>query len=245
LAWLGVFHPLVAIYLYCFLRATAEPPPHLLGIDGSPVRVVDLDGLVAWVSDTAGPAVMATPERARQHDGVVRAALERETPLPARFGQVITDETALGDAVSSRRSAFEAALKHVAGAVEMTVRMLMPSQGKSAGGDPMKDVDNPTTTGRDYLERVAAVQRQERNLLAEEGIVRGRVSSAVRGLVRAESFAGAAQGSSMATLSHLVPRENVEAYRSALLVLRDETPALAIMVSGPWAPYSFTEGVRV
>jgi hypothetical protein len=245
LAWLGVFDPLVAIYLYCFLRATAEPPPHLLGIDGSPVRVADLDGLVAWVSETERPAITATPERARQHDRVVRAALERQTPLPARFGQIMTDETALGDAVSSRRAAFDAALKHVAGAVEMTVRMLMPSEGKSAGAEPMKHSNKPTTTGRDYLDRVAAVQRQERNLLAEEGIVRGRVSSAVGGLVRAESFARAAPGSSMATLSHLVPRENIEAYRSALLVLRDETPALAIMVSGPWAPYSFTEGVRV
>jgi hypothetical protein len=73
--------------------------------------------------------------------------------------------------------------------------------------------------------------------------VRDRVSAALRGLVRAESFIAATPGSGMATLSHLVPRENLEAYRSALLVLRDEAPALAIMVSGPWAPYSFTEGV--
>ena len=71
--------------------------------------------------------------------------------------------------------------------------------------------------------------------------MRERVSSAVQGLVRAEAFTGASAGSSMATLSHLVPRENVETYRSALLQLRSNEPTLAIMVSGPWAPYTFTE----
>jgi hypothetical protein len=233
----------VAIYLYCFLRATAEPTPPVLGIDGSPVRAVDLGGFGAWVSDTAGSAVPATPDRARQHDRVVRAALERETPLPARFGQIVPDETALREAVSSRRAAFEAALGRVTGMVEMTVRILVPRRENWASAGP--STEKPTTTGREYLERVAAVQREERNVLAEEGIVRGRVSSAVQGLVRAESFAHATTGSSMATVSHLVPREHIETYRSALLVLRDETPALAIMVSGPWAPYSFTEGVGV
>jgi Gas vesicle synthesis protein GvpL/GvpF len=232
------------IYLYCLLRATAEPPPHLLGIDALPVRAVDLGGLGAWVSDTAAPAIVPTPERARRHDQVVRTALDRETPLPARFGQIVTDEMTLAESVSSRRTAFESALERVAGTVEMTVRMLMPSAANLASAAQVTEAGKGSMTGRGYLERVAAAQRQERNLLAVEEIVRGRVSSAVQELVRAESFTGAIPGSNLATLSHLVPRENVEAYRSALLVLRNEERALAIMVSGPWAPYSFTEGIR-
>lgn len=239
----GAFHTRLAIYLYCLLRAVREPPAHLLGIDGSLVRAVDLGGLGAWVSDTAAPTMVASPEGARSHDRVVRTALERETPLPARFGQIVADEAALAEVVSSRRAAFESALETVAGTVEMTVRVLVPSGADAGGAGKVTESGKGATSGRDYLERVAAVQRQERNLLAEGGIVRDRVSAAVRGLVRAEAFAGATAGSSMATLSHLVPRENVEAYRSALLVVRDGEPALAIMVSGPWAPYSFTEVV--
>lgn len=195
------------------------------------------------MSDSASPTMVASPERARIHDGVVRTALERETPLPARFGQIVANEAALAEVVSSRRAAFESALERVAGAVEMTVRVLVPTGAEALEATKIRESGKGTTSGRDYLEQLAAVQRQERNLLADGGIVRGRVSAAVRGLVRAEVCAGAAAGSSMATLSHLVPRENVEGYRSALLVLRDERPALAIMVSGPWAPYSFTEVV--
>jgi hypothetical protein len=231
----------LAIYLYCLLRAARKPPAHLLGIDGAPVRTIDLGGFGAWVSDFSEATVAPSPDRARSHDRVVRAVLDEETPLPARFGQVVATEADLTQVVSSRRIAFESALQMVAGTVEMTVRVLLPSSAEAVETDQGPSSKEAVVSGRSYLQRVAAVQRQERNLLAEGGIVRERVNSAVGDLVRAESFAGATSGSTMATVSHLVPRENVHAYRSALLVLRDAEPALAIMVSGPWAPYSFTE----
>ena len=235
------FRTRLAIYLYCVLRATREPPAGLLGIDRSPVRAVDLAGLGAWVSDIATTPIVPSPGRAQSHDRVVRAALESETPLPARFGQVVASEMELRAALSERRQALESALKRVEGAIEMTVRMLVPAPTNDASARQVGGAGEGK--GREYLERVAAVQRQERNVLAKAEIVRDRVRSAVEGLVRAESFSGAVAGSSLATVSHLVPKENVDAYRSALLALRSGDPALAIMVSGPWAPYSFSEGM--
>ena len=232
----------MAIYLYCVLRATPEPPPTLLGIDGAPVRGVDLGGLAAWVSEMASMTVVPSPQRAKEHDRVVRVALESETPLPARFGQVVAGEDELRAVLSERRSTLESGLDRVAGAVEMTVRMLVPAPRRVPIDSPVvgpKGADS----GRRYLERVAAVQREERNVLATAGILRDRVSSAVGDLVRAQSFAGAVAGSSLVTLSHLVPRERIEAYRRALQTLRQQDPALTIMISGPWAPYSFTEGI--
>jgi Gas vesicle synthesis protein GvpL/GvpF len=229
------------LYLYCLLRAASDPPAGLAGVDDTPVRAIDLGGLGAWVSDVSGATLVASPARARSHDRVVRSALDRETPLPARFGQVVADVAALTEMVASRRATLESALEAVAGSVEMTVRVLLAPEGKEVAAPPQALSGTRRITGRDYLERAAADKRRERNLLAQEGIVRERVSSAVRGLVRAEAFTSASAGSTMATLSHLVPRENVETYRSALLQLRSNEPTLAIMVSGPWAPYTFTE----
>lgn len=231
----------MAIYLYCVLRATREPPPNLAGIDGAPVRAIDLSGLGAWVSDAEATTVVPSPARARDHDRVVRAALEGETPLPARFGQVVAGEDELRAALAERREALEAALEKVAGSVEMTVRMLVSVQ-RSAPHEPTAGRQG-AEGGRRYLEQVAALQREERNVLARAEQIRDRVNSAVGDLVRAQSFAGAVPGSSLATLSHLVPRDGIVAYRRALQTLREEDPALAIMVSGPWAPYSFSEGI--
>lgn len=232
----------MAIYLYCVLRATREPPAGLRGIDAAPVRSVDLSGFGAWVSDVAATAIIASPERAQEHDRVVRAALEQETPLPARFGQVVAGESELRATLSERRTGFQAALDRVEGAVEMTIRLLVPS----ATGEERRDDATPVEgnpSGRRYLERLAAARREERNVLAKAALIRERVSAVVGQLVRAQAFASAGAGSSLITLSHLVPRENIAAYRNALLALRKEDPALAIMVSGPWAPYSFTEGL--
>lgn len=213
-----------------------------MGIDGAPVRAIDLSGLGAWVSDMGAATVVPSPERAREHDRVVRAALESQTPLPARFGQVLAGEDALRAALSERRDVLEAALEKVEGAVEMTVRMLVPVP-KSEPLEKAEVGRQGAESGRGYLERIAALQREERNVLATAGIIRDRVNSAVGDLVRAQSFAGAVAGSSLATLSHLVPRERIDAYRRALQRLREEDPALTIMVSGPWAPYSFTEDI--
>jgi hypothetical protein len=210
-----------------------------VGVDDSPVRAVDANGLGAWVSDTAA-SIAASPARARSHDRVIRVALEDETPLPARFGQIVADDATLRAALAERRSVLRAALERVEGAVEMTVRLLVsPDEAVAERPAPLSS----ERSGRHYLEQVAARERAERNVLAKAAVVRDRVSGAVGALVRAESFAGAAPGSTLATLSHLVPREHIEAYRSALHALRAEDPALAIMVSGPWAPYSFAEGV--
>jgi hypothetical protein len=144
--------------------------------------------------------------------------------------------------LAERRSVLRASLERVEGAVEMTVRMLVPpiEAAEVSRGAPL----SAGRGGRHYLEQVAARERAERNVLAKSAVVRDRVTAAVGALVRAESFGGAAPGSTLATLSHLVPREHIDAYRSALHALRAEDPALAIMVSGPWAPYSFAEGVR-
>jgi hypothetical protein len=230
----------LAIYLYCLVRATADPPTGLLGIDGLPVRPVDVGGLRAWISETSQTQVAATVDRARSHDRVVRAAMEIETPLPARFGQVVADHAVLEHVLASRRDAFDAALESVAGAVEMTIQVRMQTESQ-----PRKTFPEPGSAeggrGRRYLEHVAAEHRREQNVLAEERIVRERVRQAVGPLVRGEAFAGTSAGSNVASLSHLVPRERVSAYRSAIHALRLDDPALSLRVTGPWAPYSFTQ----
>lgn len=229
----------MAIYLYCLLRARVDPPSALLGIDGVPVRAVEVAGLRAWISETPQTQVAPTVDRAREHDRVVRAAMEVETPLPARFGQVVADHAALERTIASRREALAAALESVAGAVEMTVRVRIPVPGPAESSpDPRSAGEG---RGRRYLERVAAAHRREQNVLAEEQIVRERVRQAVGSLVRAEAFAGTSARSQVASLSHLVPRDGITAYRSAIQALRVDNPALSLRVTGPWAPYSFTQ----
>ena len=230
----------MAVYLYCLLRATVDPPPGLLGIDGSLVQAVELGGLRAWISETPHTQIAPTVDRAREHDRVVRAAMEVETPLPARFGQVVADHAALERVIGSRREGLTAALDSLAGAVEMTVQVRITAASLPTDSAP-RATSEEQGRGRRYLEQVAAVHRREQNVLAEEQVTRERVRQAVGPLARAEAFTGTSAGSRVASISHLVPRDGVKAYRSAIQALRVDNPALSLRVSGPWAPYSFAQ----
>ena len=229
--------PPMPTYLYCLLSDTSGvSAPTLRGLDGTPVRVVDAGPVVAWVSDLDEAAVSVSVERVRAHDAVVRAVLEMHTPLPARFGQTFPDDAALGTAVERRREALLQAVARVWGTVEMTVRALL-DPSPAAGGNPLTG-----ESGREYLAWLRERQRAEREARAQADFLHKRISDAVLGTVREEARAAPARSSACSlSVSHLVPRDAVTAYRLTIRALIESDPQLRLMVSGPWAPYSFAE----
>jgi hypothetical protein len=245
----------VRTYLYCLLTRRAERAPDgLRGVSGAPVRVVPVGPIAAWVSDV-GEAPATTAENARAHDRVVRAAMEIETPLPARFGQLFDSEEAARAAVLERRDGIMAALRKVEGGCEMTVRILagkaeaaeasaaaVPAGGAPAAG---RAAPGPTRGGREYLDRLRARHSAERSRREEAEFLHDRVRRAVAGLVREEARAPAFARARSIAVSHLIARGDVSRYRTALRTLQETEPALRVMVSGPWAPYSFAELERV
>ena len=165
----------------------------------------------------------------------VRAVLEMHTPLPARFGQTFPDDAALGTAVERRREALLRALARVRGAVEMTVRALLDPAPVALGPAP------PGESGREYLAWLRKRERKERAARAQADFLHRRISDAVLGVVREEARAPAQSSACSLSVSHLVPRDAVTNYRLTIRALTEGGPQLRLMVSGPWAPYSFAE----
>ncbi|HJR43032.1 MAG TPA: GvpL/GvpF family gas vesicle protein [Gemmatimonadaceae bacterium] len=235
-------------YLYCLTRAGAEPAPALLGLDGAPVRVVDAGGLGAWVSDVDVPPPV-TVERARAHDGVIRAAMEQGTPLPARYGQLLASDAALRQELEDRAASVRLALERVDGSVEMTLRL-----GLGESYVP-KSFEVNQLSGREYLERLREAERSDEGRRRRAEFLQRRVAGAVAGVVRGEVVSTGARDRATLVISHLVPREQVAAYRRAVrdavrAIVEQESsstdaPAsVPVMISGPWAPYSFAELAR-
>lgn len=254
----------MAIYLYCLTDPGCAPAADLRGLGGAPVRVVPLAGSArsaAWVSDLPGELGPVTPELARIHDRVVRAALSRETPLPARFGQSFAGEEALRRALEARAEAIVHALERVRGGVEMTVRVLLSEPGSAAReGDTTGDAAGrdrassatgdlapgdpgggaPVGVGRAYMDRLRDRQQGSAALRRKAEFLQARVSRAVDAVVREEVCSTVMPGTHSFSLSHLVAREAVGQYRLAVDSLVQGDPSLRLLVSGPWAPYSFT-----
>jgi hypothetical protein len=231
------------IYGYCVRRAD-EPAPadDLKGISGAGVYLLEESGLGLWYSDlgrTPAPEV----QHLREHDVVVREALRSATPLPLRFGATFAGIGAARATLRERREEFHASLETVADRVEMGIRV---SQAATHEGrvisPPTARVAPPAgtiRTGREYLEN----RRRELDTAAAARARAEKAADQVEALLsdlelptRREIIAD--QGV-LALVAHLVQRSGVHAYRSRVEMMRASLPELHLVLTGPWAPYSF------
>jgi hypothetical protein len=211
-------------HLYCLLPAGNDSAPP---VDEPAVRALATGGIVAWVGDTVDDRLprdrtKATRE-AVEHDRIVGLALARgTTPIPASLGDPYpTDEAVLSD-ISGRMSEIRELLATVDGAVEMAV-ILSVSTRPHAG----REVPDAAHPGRAYLEQL-------RDLPAVAAAAADAVDARLgeSAIARTRRTDGARVG-----LSHLIKRDQVDAYRKAALSCLSDR--YRMLVDGPRAPYSF------
>ena len=103
------------IELVAIMDADAPPPPAQL-------RALAAGGLTAVV----GPATdeEATAELLWRHEELVEELMADRDVLPVRYGTRFADDEDAAQAVAARRATLTAALEHVRGAVELSVRAI-------------------------------------------------------------------------------------------------------------------------
>jgi hypothetical protein len=175
-------------------------------------------------------AAVVEPGRARAvnrrnvlaYDHMVRELADRVAAiLPARFNTVVADEGEIAAALAARRPHLLAALRHVRGRVQVTVRI---PAGRAAAPDKARRAGVVRPTGTEYL-------RSRR--IPEIDPVR----AAVRKIVRDERVE---RHTSLASIHHLVPAASVDAYWRAVVGAADAA-GLRLVITGPFPPYAFAE----
>lgn len=221
------------LYLYCLVEDVDVLGEPVRGIAGAPVRLEEIEGLGVLVSDFNDDAVPVTNENALDHAAAVRSVLDRTTPLPFRFGTLVTEQQ-LRSYVSARKPALENNLAQVRGCVEMSVKIIW---------NVPRDKDEPEEPRHGIGTTFLAAKRRE-ILGSELRAAQAREISAwlhnsVSGLTRAEKVTTQPSERLFLTAAHLVGRVNVERYREKTAEVRNERPDLHFLFSGPWPPYSF------
>jgi hypothetical protein len=219
---------------YCIRRRADPPPPSdLTGIDGHPVHAVEAGELAVWVSaEAAGPA---TVERVRQYDAVVRAAMRSATPLPLRYGTRFADEAEAIQLLLARAAELEGALERVAGRVEMGLRVVWkePPPARPAADAAAR----PPHSGREYLERRRAEIQADEEIQTRAGALLDRLDRHFPG-VPVVRTTGSERGV-VGSLAHLVQVDSLAPYRALVQSARDDLVEAGLVLTGPWAPYSF------
>jgi gas vesicle protein GvpL/GvpF len=182
------------IHLYAFVQGLRELDA---GLEARPF------GPVVAVTGGEEPAPL-------QHGLVVEGLLDRaDAVLPVRFGERFASDEDLAAAVEPRLEALEHQLGHVAGCVEIGVRVVSSREPTDAPG------------GAAYMQA-----RLREQLAAEE--VHRALEAEARDSVRTSRDAG-----------YLVERGDVGGFSLAVERLLESHPALDVLCTGPWAPYSF------
>ncbi|CAN5711917.1 GvpL/GvpF family gas vesicle protein [soil metagenome] len=231
------------IYGYCVRRAD-DPAPgdDLTGITGASVYLLEERGLGLWYSELDRSPV-AEVQQLREHDAVVRAALRSATPLPLRFGATFKDEDVARAKLRERSEIFFSSLEAVADRLEMGIRVSPVAADRSteilAREDQAVAPADTIRTGREYLE---ARRRQldstaAARLWAEEAAA--RVEAHLSDLELPTKREIIVDQGVLALVAHLVQRSEVRTYRSRVEAMRESVPELHLVLTGPWAPYSF------
>ena len=224
------------LYVYCLAEGTVGPNLTPSGVSGAEVRIVELvEDLSALVSVYRSEEFQVSRKNALAHHEVVRSITEHTTPLPTRFGTVVTIEQ-LRNYVSTHQEAIKAKLAHIRGGVEMNVRMI----GTVASTAISQDAENAGGPGTAFL-----LEKRRKILREEAGAAqRAEMSAWLReklgDLIKDEKISVTpSETVILGRADHLIARADVQNYRTKMAKAIEERPEIRFMVSGPWPPYSF------
>lgn len=217
------------LYAYCL---SSNVPPEkvadLRGIQGTVPRVLAGDGMAAVVSDIEDREVTLARENVVAHERVIDSVLQWTTPLPFRFGVVVSPERLL-DYLGREREVLLQALTRVDGCVEMNVKIA--GAGERGAGD-LADTKPGVGPGMAFL---MAKQRE-----SQEWKIAEELHQAVAGLIREKRIGDPKRGFRIVSNAFLVERSRLAAYQDRLNEFKKRWPAARFLTSGPWPPYSFT-----
>jgi hypothetical protein len=207
------------IHLYAFARKLPALPT-ATGLADTPLERVDVGGIAAIFTTHGHDELEPSRDLALVHGRVITLLdTHAHDVLPVRFGERFGDVEQLRAAVGERRLELEASFARVSGCVEIGLRLL----------DERRAEPRPASTGTEYMRALQASGAGNRD--AEDAHRRlEALSRAARVSSRpGESFCA----------SYLVPRSRVAEVRQVVERWTAEHPDVALVCTGPWAPFSF------
>lgn len=247
-----------ACYLYAIVQATTTPQVELdtvgLGLNDTPLQRIVQEELAAVVSawrpthNEAAP--VANEADVWRHEQVIEALMERGPTLPVRFGTIMANAARVQALLAARREAFGVDLAHVAGRVEMGLRVLwtpppqvdeMPLQPLSQpqGSQAEDSARSWTGPGRHYLQRLATQQRRQDSVRAQGKALAAELNADLQPLAADVRMQVLQSERLLLSAAYLVERASLEIFHSQIEALRRTYLSLSFLVSGPWPAYHF------
>lgn len=227
----------MSLYVYAIVDRACDPPAEWRGLAGAHLSTIGYRSLAAVVSEIAAPPRRDTATLMR-HEALVEALAAHHRTLPVRFGTVLSDAGAVEEALSERYESLAADLVRIGGHVELGIVALwredvnvaeQPAEPASREGARYLQARR-----RDYA-RANADKAAAHQLASEIDVTVGDCAFDRR-------LAVVNEGRLVVRAAYLIAPADVAAIRDTIDELRGRRPDVAIVLSGPWPPYSFVSG---
>lgn len=219
----------MSLLVYAIVEATSSDPRGV-GLHGQSLYAVAEGPLAAVVSSHFGDRVEPTPDALSAYEQTVRRLMERGAVLPAQFGSVVEDETAVLELLRRRRRDLVARLQRVRGAVEIGLRA-------SWRDGPRVPPEARSQSGTSYLRDRLELRQSARRVATE--------LEPLGALARSSRRAIAPRPDLPVLDSYLVDSGRVSEFVALVEQLDDRLDEVELVCTGPWPPYSFAEGSPV
>ncbi len=241
---------MTVLYLYAITDRPEAPMPAEPGLANVFPTGLPYRDIAAVASPLSTARVSPTEDNLWRHEAIVEALMADRAVLPVRFGTVLAGEAAVQAVLTAHYADFAADLDRVRGRVELGLRVLWEDEQMGRGAQEHRsEGDSPlhprpsapplSGSGRSYLlgrleeeRRVRAWRRQAETLAAElhTPLAQLAAENTQRVLVTPRL---------LLTAAYLVERDQVGAFRQEVEGLSAAYPALCLLCTGPWPPYSF------
>jgi Gas vesicle synthesis protein GvpL/GvpF len=215
------------VLAYCIAEQRSQINIPASGLEGAPVKWLDMDDLRCFVSDF--PVSMPNepaPEMVKAFHRVVRRIFAQAAVIPFRFPTIVESEAVLRQFLKNRSAAYSEALRRLRHKVQVDVRIIL----NPAAGAANSVSRAPSQSGKKYLEARQGRYRQTQSILDEFR----RVSNSL-----AEEWIQRETPSGIRAFA-LLDRSALPAFLEK--IGRVLTPAdISARVTGPWPPSEFVE----
>jgi hypothetical protein len=229
----------MTLYAYCLSdEVRGAMLEDAVGVGGARARLLSCGDVQAVVSDFAGGSVVVERENVFAHERVIRRVLREVTPLPFRFGTLVTEERLLAY-VEENRAGLMKSLERVRSSVEMSVKIIVEAAETEevvAGGAAEKDEGKGTA----YLSALRREIHGEARLKERAEELAAWLKERVGDSASEHDLSLSPFESLAVRAAFLVRREHLANYRRRVDEARHERSRLRFLTSGPWPPYSFS-----
>ena len=227
------------IYVYAITDQSTATLPPISGLEEAPLRDIVCRRISGVVSDFPHREIAPTRDSLWKHEEIVETLMAVRTILPVRFGALLAEETALQQALLAHYDELVADLDRVRGCVELGLRVLW--QDEEALSIAERKQELTASDGRSYMFARLQQERESQAQYRRAEELALRIHIPLDALAKESSHALLVTPRLLLNAVYLVKEEAIAPFQQEVKSLQVAHPALSLLCTGPWPPYSFVQ----